>query len=215
MIRTLLAFALFLSFSAVAGSWFFIGTNGSGATVILLDNFVDTNGTALESHTMDVGPGWVKDSSSAEIQSNLLVGVSGQTDPLYVSNAPVAVGTLTAAINLNVTDSQVNLYLGTNVSGGAAAGYIVICYPVAGMIQIFRSGEGVGGVVAQETVSFSSGVQNWKAVLTATNLTFFIDGSQKITATVNAVSGTYFGWEMFHPAATPLTTWSQFKLTDE
>ena len=43
----------------------------AGATFLLLDTFTDTNGTALTSHTMDIGPGWARYSSGTwTIQSN-------------------------------------------------------------------------------------------------------------------------------------------------
>lgn len=204
-----LAFALLVS-TASAGSYLFINAGGvTPPTTILLDNFVDVNGTLLAAHTMDVGPGWLKKSTDAEIQSNTMSGKSGSTDPLYISSAGVSAGTVTANINLNVSDTQVNFYVGTSVSASASVGYIVIGYPIAGIVQFYQ-----GGVVAQVTgLTFSAGAQVWKAVLTTTDLTFYIDGVSILTSPITAATDVYWGFEMFHPAGTASTVWSQFKVT--
>lgn len=183
---------------------------------ILLDNFDDVDGTALELHSLDTdaGSGWHKAGSSAEIQGNVLVGMAANTDPVYVVDGGVGEGTLEFDLVLDTTDTQVNMYLGTNVSGSAAAGYIVICYPLSGIIQIFRSGEGVGGVVAQQTgITFTPGAQTFKSILTATDLSFYIDNVMKLTSPVNVVSSTFFGFEIYHPGGTPGTTLGRFELT--
>lgn len=204
--RPLIIFFLLVTSTTIMGStWFFVP---SGSVTKLLDNFHDTNGTPLESHTMDTGPGWNKAGSVAQIQSNVLVGIAANTDPIYVADASVTAGTLTADIVLDTSDSQVNLYVGTNNAGSSAVGYIVICYPVVGAIDFYQS-----GIVLHQAHSFSAGAQTWKAVLTATDLTFYIDGVQVMTSPVAAAVGTYFGLEMYHPGGIPGTTWSSFKTT--
>lgn len=42
----------------------------SGPTTYLQDSFTDTNGTNLNAHIMDVGPGWTIDAGTFDIQSN-------------------------------------------------------------------------------------------------------------------------------------------------
>jgi hypothetical protein len=46
------------------------GGGGGGATTVLKDNFVDANNTPLQSHTMNVGPGWTIDKGTFQISNN-------------------------------------------------------------------------------------------------------------------------------------------------
>lgn len=61
-------------------------------STIAQDTFTDTNGTAIGSHTMDIGSGWTVDNGSAEIQSNQLDTTAGNVRIVNdVSNANVEV----------------------------------------------------------------------------------------------------------------------------
>lgn len=202
-------------YSASRNAVNFFGSGVPPITTVLLDTFHDTNGTELSNHTCTTPASkcWTKAGSAANIQGNVLVGVAGQTDPLYVADTGVTAGTLTADLVLDLADTQVNLYVGTNSAGSSAVGYIIICYPVLNQIQFYHSG--VLSPPGTVPYTFSAGAQEWTVVLTATQLRFYIDGSLVTPALTITPESSYFGLEAYHPGgtATPGSTWSMFKVT--
>ena len=94
--------------------------SAGGLTVYLLDTFTDTNGTALTSHTMNVGSGWTGFGSQFfDIQSNATREQFGATG-CVAANAGVTDGvyrvTISAAggqMALRVTDAD-NLIFANN-----------------------------------------------------------------------------------------------------
>lgn len=208
-----LALCLIATSLSAGSSWFFIK---AGITTTVLDTFVGVDHTALESHTPDTntfGGGWQKVGSTAEILSNLLVGIAGQTDPLYVVNAGITEGTVTMNITLDVSDSQVDIYAAAS-SIAAGGRLILICYPSLNQVQFYQ-----GGVLSPPgTISntFVAGPQVWKLVIAGSTATFYIDGAiigSPVTITPSA--DTYYGFELYHPGGggPPLTTVSRFKVT--
>jgi hypothetical protein len=73
-------------------------------TVYLLDNFVDVNGTGLDSHTMDVGPGWTDSDSVFKIESNTCQAQADGTIETASSDAGHADGVASVTLNLEHFD---------------------------------------------------------------------------------------------------------------
>jgi hypothetical protein len=82
------------------------GAGGGGSTTVLQDNFVDANNTPLQSHTMNVGPGWTIDKGTFIINNNKAqcTGIgSGPTGGRAHSDAGKADVTLSAIFNGTVS----------------------------------------------------------------------------------------------------------------
>jgi hypothetical protein len=80
-------------------------------TVLLQDDFNDTDGTDIASHTMDVGPGWQETVGNGEIQSNRLEQI-GATDPtLITADAGSRNVEVTATVNRDGDGAGIGLVL--------------------------------------------------------------------------------------------------------
>jgi hypothetical protein len=73
-----------------------------GTSTVLQDNFVDTNGTTLTAHVMNVGPGWTVPQGTWVINSNLadasVIGASAPTGAWAVAQANQANVTISANV---------------------------------------------------------------------------------------------------------------------
>jgi len=73
-------------------------------TIYVTDSFTDTDGTALHSHTPDVGTSFVDASGSGAltIQSNCIPGESFANDRGYYTNSPPASADYEASITVSL-----------------------------------------------------------------------------------------------------------------
>lgn len=115
--------------------------------IYALDNFTDTNGTALTSHTMNVGTGWVLGRGTFDIQSNRANNSAGAGDGHCVaytetSNADVII---TATLVTGPSDRSIRV-VGNYVDadnyflGYASAASIIISEKVSGSFNTRVSG---------------------------------------------------------------------------
>jgi len=94
----------------VANELLTLGGGPSGASTIsyLFDSFTDTNGTALNAHTMDIGSGWTYEGAGAAFTINASgrAYCSGGSFSIAYANAGVSDCTLTCTYNPGATASD-------------------------------------------------------------------------------------------------------------
>lgn len=205
--RRLIFIALFfLSVGALFASRINLVTGGGSApTVLTLDNFVDTDNTVLQSHTQDTGSGWNNPIvGSCQINSNTMNCTGGNNVYTTSEGGSNWFVTVTATLNLSLSDSEVHLY--SNDSGSSF--YELFVQPNINKITITDSGT---TVVTTSAYTFSSGVQTWKFIVSpTTGFDFQVNGSSKLSS---AYSLTSYGVLTAFQIVPHGTTFSQYKVT--
>lgn len=205
-----------------------LGCAGSGVsppppppppTSYLLDHYVDTNGTNITSHVMDVGPGysptiiygtWQIESNSAQLN----VGGAGSNYNFCAANASHSDGTATVTavhpssgnfsdgVAFRIQDNQ-NFWVcrATNLNNTF-------------VIQEVNAGV----VTTQASTSFSpvnSGTDVYKAVLSGTSITCQVNGANTLTFTSSDFqTQTYFGpSQYFGSGFSVITSFGPFQVT--
>jgi hypothetical protein len=148
------------------------GQGAAGSTTELYDQFIDTNGTALTAHTMDIGPGWTS-----------LVG----TWQINASNqaTQTAAGTGYKSVDSDSTKSDVTVTcdLTTAAGGTYAPGILARVQDGSNWLSGFIDSDGhlyihelnAGTDTIRASVAFTSASGNTytvKLVCSGTNLTF-------------------------------------------
>jgi hypothetical protein len=82
-----------------------------GPAVLLHDLFTDTNGTALGSHTMNVGAGWTVHTGSYTIQSNRAAAGADSADNFATADAGVGEAAGSCLVNLNGSVNGIGVIL--------------------------------------------------------------------------------------------------------
>lgn len=163
--------------------------------VKLLDMFQDVNGTLLENHVMDVGPGWTNENSpkTLQIQSNTLVAGTTGVPTTYFSDAGVTGGTVTLDVDLAINESELDIYLG-ETSTPSSPGWILVTNPYILLNNVYLYEYSGVGQVATVSHTFSAGPQTWKVIFDASQIAFYIN-DVLITSYANpGLHGTKFGF---------------------
>lgn len=156
-------------------------------TIITKDSFVDTNGTLLPAHTMDLGSGWTNVFGSHDIQSNSAVlDTTGST-----IGANVAMSVTTGAANGTYTI----LVTGYNAGGTAYSipgiifryanstnyWFLQIAYGF-NAVQLFEVVNGFANLQKSVSLTLTSGTQHAvKLIISGANISFSIDGGTLTT----------------------------------
>lgn len=161
-------------FSSFTDRRFFVAQkSGAAVTTYLYDQFTDVNGTALQSHTMDVGSGWTRRTSAQggglstyTIQSNKSKSAGGLYTVITADGGSHSDGTLT--MDFSVPNST--HFLGGFTFRWSATG----AYWIAAI-------ENDGGTAYIAIYEFSSGAAHSRA---STN---FVSNPQNTTVTMTLV----------------------------
>jgi hypothetical protein len=149
-----------------------VGASSGGSTLLLKDSFVDTNGTGLASHTMDVGPGWTVNDGGWTIQGNkaAVQTVSGYGTAVSQSGQSNVTGNVTVNLSANS-----RMGFAARVSDDSDFWRVVVSVN-AGALEILEVVSGVQTVRASSSLTISQGVNY------ALQAQF---AGQTVTATVN------------------------------
>lgn len=177
----------------------------------LRDTFSDADGTELSTHTMNQGNGWAKIGGEFQISGGMLAGKTGNPNPLYLADAAAPFGTLMVTPTVALADEQIALHLAKDYQ--SRFGYVLVCYPSTSKIEIYTTGT-ANVLSLQQTHAFVSGKQQWRAKVTDNDITFFIAGQPVAFLGGIAPTNGWWGLEMYHPNASPLSTVSRFHFID-
>lgn len=194
----------------VAGSGGSIGAGGAhaGITTLLQDNFTDTNGTGLDAHTMDTGPGWTEHQGTWTTESNQASYSAGSADM-----ASAAAGATQGTITADVT---------TDASGGAPGiawrvtdndnGWIFIVNDAADEIRIFEVNAGFTQRASAAFTVAGNTTFALRCVISGDTFTCDVDND---TASINHTSSVFNTIERHGLFANDATeTYDNFLMTD-
>lgn len=175
----------------------------------ILDTFSDEQNVELSVHAMNEGDGWIKLGSDAQIIDNAMAGIPGNPNPLYLTDAYSPTGTMLITPNVDLGDDQIAMHIAKDEQ--SRFGYLVICYPAAGLIEIYTVGT-ANVRSLQRAYAFAPGKQQWKVEVTDNNLSFFI--GTELVAFLSGIAPTNHWWgiEMFKSGDYPLSTISRFRI---
>ena len=157
---------------------------------VYTDSFTDTNGTLLNAHTSDSGPGWtlVSADNNGAIQSNALLanGTANPTVYLYNSTPPTADYSVQAVLLIQ-SDS------GSGVIGRADA--IGTTYYQARYLkslnqwQLFSTVAGASTSLGTYSETVTAGTtRTVKLTMAGTTITLLVDGVSQISVTNSAIT---------------------------
>ena len=146
-----------------------------GSRVIGYDSFTDTNGTALTSHAMDLGPGWTKaGTGSGAVNNNRgrLTGVSGSATS-FTGDFKQANVTLQAVINFVNSDDAGLIARYQDASNN----WLFDFHQVAQQAQLYETngGSAVLRAAANYTIALATDY-TIKAVCQGQTLQFWVNG---------------------------------------
>lgn len=188
--------------------------------VYLEDNFVDANGTLLDAHTMDVGPGWTFQQGTFEIQSTKATPLTYVDNDIVTSDAGQTDYTLTCV--MRPTDDGVNGALpGIVVRFVDLNNLVMISFDsLAGSFTIYEKIAGTYNLRDSASVPFVSGTGATVAiVLLGTSISATVNGGSPISygALTVGPASTLCGLRLglaFPPAAPAARpTWASFLCT--
>lgn len=163
---------------------------GFAQRVLLLDTFVDSNGTALTAHSMNIGPGWFTGFGSVTtIQNNnasVTLASSGTTVTLAES------GSSDVVIQCHVTATFVpNFLAGLAFRWVDSSNYWAFWYQTASSgFELRKYVSGVPTVVASAASTWSNGAtKNFRLQTSGSNITAYIDGSSILSTSSSDMQG--------------------------
>jgi len=149
---------------------------------LLSDTFTDTNGTALASHTMDVGPGWTALSGTWQINASNQATETAQAGVEYHCTSDAGQADVTAQVDVTTpTQGSGNCSCGLYCRGSDQNnGWDVIIERDAGsyFLGIYERVSGTSTLRASTTLSFTVGTTHTiRAVLSGNSITATVDGA--------------------------------------
>ena len=157
---------------------------------VYTDSFTDTNGTLLNAHTSDSGPGWTLASAdnNGAIQSNALLanGTANPTVYLYNSTPPTADYSVQAVLLIQ-SDS------GSGVIGRADAigttYYQARYFKSLNQWQLFSTVAGASTTLGTYSETVTAGTtRTVKLTMAGTTITLLVDGVSQISVTNSAIT---------------------------
>ncbi len=198
-----------------------VGKSFTSTTLLLKDSFIDTNGTNLTAHMMDLGPGWTaKDSSGASdptftIQANQCQDSTSAARAAW-SNAGHADATVSANVGCDTGDPN-NIAPGLAARVTDANNLWVGQFLGNGTIQIVEIVSGVSTVRASSSFAPSNLVL-YPCVLqvSGTTISFTVNNGTPISySTMSSGAGvTNFGLNDGGGNGGRARLWSQFQVTN-
>jgi hypothetical protein len=187
--------------------------------VLLKDTFTDANGTLLQNHTMDTGPGWQVLSGNWQIQNN---AVEQTTQDFVYDKAVSDAGTSNATVSAQFSTSVVGGNTGQfGLVVRATDNYDYLAVVVSdGQLSLV---EDTGGTPGYDIVTLAGPVavsvstsqpNNFKAVVSGTTVTVYWGGTQVLqytSATFNQTA-TKFGLLSYNAANWPVVTMDNFEV---
>lgn len=141
-------------------------------TILLQDTFTDTDGTALASHTMNVGSGWTVHGSTWTIQSNRATGTGNMATAQ--ANAADITATLTVRNTGNGSTGLICRFSSTTA---------------AWLVGVGNSGGKIQVVIWE----INPGFTNRASVISATSYATATDYPLTVTCNGNTISGVITG----------------------
>lgn len=185
----------------------------------LLDNFVDTNGTLLTAHTMNLGAGWSFGIGSFEIESNSAVAMSQADGEVCFADANAANCTLTCNCTGYVVAGQ-SSYCGVACRYTDSNNFwLVYCDIGDSLLVLYKVQGGVYTLAATGSANLNSGEAfGLKVVCSGNTITVYAGATAVITytsASFNATA-TKFGLRLVYNSLSALlgqATWNNFQVT--
>lgn len=185
----------------------------SGSSYLLYDTFIGTNGTALTSHTMNVGPGWTVFSGTGtpEIESNSMAATATNDNAVY-SDAGQANVQMTVTFNYVTNTWPVLLGRIQNTSN------YINCY-YSDLTKLWYVTEIVSGTVNQRAAAAGAVLVTGTSytlslIYSGSSLSFYCNGSLQVSySSLSLTTGTKFGPDLFGYLAAPSGTYNNFQVT--
>lgn len=178
-------------------------------SLVMLDNFHDTDDVLLEDHQPILGPDWTeKLGDDMKISGNKLVGVTDNPNPLYLFNAENLVGIVDFRIDLALSDTQVALHVAQNQQ--SRDGFMAVMYPSTNKVELYQTTV-TQNLLATIPYTFIEGLQRWKVSLVGGVLSVVIEGDELPPVSGLTPINSYWGIEFFHPGAAPASEVWQYK----
>jgi hypothetical protein len=156
-------------------------TGVGGAVVLLADSFIDTNGTALTSHTMDLGPGWTAVDSTLQVESDAATQGNANTTGTAKSDSGQSSVAIYGTINFGSTTNNNSIGLLGRFSDTNNYWYMQ-CNINAGVVRLAERNNGTSVSRGSASYSWSTNTNYAIAmVLSGANISLYINGSQKVT----------------------------------
>lgn len=180
-----------------------------GSNIYLKDLFTDTNGTALDHHTMDIGPGWTILSGTPQIAGNKMAGTTN-SDNVAVSDAGHA------DITLTVVYVHQNDTLPVVVFRRADANHFWIAFFQSGTWQLQEYVNGVYTTRGTGADSLTAGQgYNLQLTLSGASITLYRDGTQMVSYNLasTGLTATLHGPDLAANGSAPTGTFDTFLVT--
>jgi hypothetical protein len=152
----------------------------SGSTTVLQDNFVDTNGTSLAAHTMNVGPGWTISSGTWTIQSNAAENTAG-TSTIVTSDSGQSNVTISATVTIP-TSATGSYGLAARYTDTSNQWRIGVTLGSSGNFTITEDAAGTVTTRATGSVTINANTAyTVQAVMSGTTITATVNGGNQIS----------------------------------
>lgn len=193
------------SLSSVSPYWW--SRRGGGISQIFYDSFTGNNNTNIASRLPDIGNNWVANVGLATIQSNKAKG-GGTGNTNYSAEMNAADCTLQVDLDINTGES---VFLGFSFRVTDSANRWIAIRDIAGGLWAIYSIASGASTLRTSLSEAASGLKVISLVLSGNNITFKVDGIEKLTYSssylaTNTKHGIQFG-------ASTLSTFDNFTVT--